>query len=47
MKDKIHKPDKPKREDLITLYTVINQLIKDDDCYYSKNDERIKGKVKV
>ena len=41
----IHRPDKPKREDLIRLYKAINKIIRDDDCYYK--DEEMKGKVKL
>ena len=40
--DKIHRPDKPTKEDLIRLYKIFNKIIYEDDCYY--NDDDLKEK---
>lgn len=47
MRDKIYRPDEPKKEDLLKVYKVIRNLIKDDNCYYINNDTRLRGKVKL
>lgn len=43
--DKVHRPEKPTKEDLIRVYKIINKIIYEDDCYYK--DEEMKGKVKL
>lgn len=43
--DKVYRPSKPNKLDLIRLYKVINSIIKDDDCYYTSNE--LEGKEKV
>ena len=41
--DKVHRPQKPKRADLIRLYDVCNQVFKNKDCFYTKEQlEKIK-----
>lgn len=46
MADKIIRPDKPKKEDLINLYDILNKIIKKEDCFYTKEElkEKTKGK---
>lgn len=43
--DKVHRPSKPNKLNLIRLYKVINSIIKDDDCYYTSQE--LAGKEKV
>lgn len=43
--DKIYRPSKPNKSDLIRLYKVINNIIKDEDCYYTSQELDGKGKV--
>lgn len=38
MADRIKRPDKPKREDLINLYDILNKIIKNDNCFYSPEE---------
>ncbi len=34
--DKIHKQDKPKKEDLIILYDICNKIFNKEECFYTK-----------
>lgn len=43
--DKVHRPGKPNKLNLIRLYKVINSITKDDDCYYTSQE--LAGKEKV
>lgn len=36
--DKINRPEKPKKEDLIKLYDICNQLFKKKECFYTKEE---------
>ena len=41
--DKVHRPERPKRADLIRLYDVCNKVFKGKDCFYTKEEfEKIK-----
>ena len=43
MMDIVHRPERPKREDLIRLYDVFNKVFKDKDCFYTKEEfEKVK-----
>ena len=42
--DKVHRPDKPDKKDLLKVYDVCNELFKSDDCFYQ---EELKGKEKL
>ena len=46
MSDKVHRPKKPKREDLIKVYEIINKIISDSDCYYKEIGD-VGGKEKL
>ena len=46
MKDIIHIPDKPKKEDLKRLYDVCNEIFKKKECFYTKEQfEKVKEKM--
>lgn len=36
--DKINRPDKPKKEDLKTLYDICNEIFKNKECFYTKEE---------
>ena len=36
--DKIHRPEKPKKADLIKLYEVCNKVFKSKECFYSQEE---------
>ena len=36
--DKINRPDKPKRDDLIKLYDVCNSIFKKKELFYTKEE---------
>lgn len=38
--DKVNRPDKPKKEDLIRLYDICNQIFKKKECFY-KNEKQV------
>lgn len=38
MINKIHIPDKPKKEDLKKLYDVCNEIFKKKECFYTKEE---------
>lgn len=41
--DKVHRPDKPKKADLIKLYEVCNKVFKNNECFYTKEEfEKVK-----
>ena len=47
--DKVHRPEIPKRADLIRLYDVCNKVFKGKDCFYTKSQfEELKNdKTKI
>lgn len=41
--DIVHRPDKPKKADLIKLYEVCNKVFKSKECFYTKEEfEKVK-----
>jgi hypothetical protein len=36
--DKIHRPDRPKKEDLKRLYDVCNKIFKNKNCFYTREE---------
>lgn len=41
--DIVHRPEKPKRADLIRLYEVCNKVFKSKECFYTKEEfEKVK-----
>lgn len=41
--DKVHRPSKPKREDLIKVYDVFNEIFKNKECFYTAEEfEKVK-----
>lgn len=35
---KVNRPDVPKKEDLIKLYDVCNEIFKKKECFYTKEE---------
>ena len=41
--DIVHRPERPKRADLIRLYDVCNKVFKSKECFYTKEEfEKVK-----
>lgn len=41
--DKVNRPEKPKREDLIKVYDICNKVFKKSRCFYTKEEfEKVK-----
>lgn len=41
--DKVHRPIKPKKEDLKKVYDVFNELFKSKECFYTEEEmEKVK-----
>ena len=36
--NKIHRPDRPKKEDLKRLYDICNEIFKKKECFYTKEE---------
>lgn len=36
--DKIIRPEKPKKDDLVKLYDVCNSIFKKKECFYTKEE---------
>jgi hypothetical protein len=36
--DRVHRPEKPKKEDLIRIYDVCNRIFKDKECFYTAEE---------
>ena len=36
--DKVNRPDKPKKDDLKKLYDVCNEVFKNKECFYTKEE---------
>ena len=36
--DKVNRPNKPKKEDLINLYDICNKIFKKGECFYTKDE---------
>ena len=36
--DKVNRPDKPKKDDLKKLYDICNEIFKNKECFYTKED---------
>ena len=34
----IHRPSKPKKDDLVKLYDVCNKIFKSKNCFYTKDE---------
>jgi hypothetical protein len=45
--DKVNRPQTPKKADLIRLYDVCNQLFKNKECFYSKEEFKKVSKEKI
>lgn len=46
--DKVNRPIKPKREDLIKVYDVLNRVFKNNDrCFYTKEEFKKISKEKI
>lgn len=36
--DKVNRPSKPKKDDLIKLYDICNSIFKNKECFYTKEE---------
>lgn len=46
--DKVHRPNKPKKEDLIKVYDVLNKVFKhNENCFYGKEEFKKISKEKT
>ena len=47
MIDKVYRPEKPKREDLIKVYDVFNEIFKSDKIFYTEEELKKVKKEKI
>ena len=47
MMDIVHRPDEPKREDLVKVYDVFNEIFTDKDIFYTEEDFKKISKEKI
>jgi hypothetical protein len=47
MMDKVHRPSKPKKEDLIRVYDVFNEIFKGKDMFYTTEEMKKISKEKI
>jgi hypothetical protein len=45
--DIVHRPDKPKKEDLIKVYDVFNEVFKNRECFYTAEEAKKLSKEKI
>lgn len=45
--DKVYRPEKPKREDLIKVYDVFNEIFKSQECFYTEEELKKVKKEKI
>lgn len=38
--DKINRPSKPRKDDLIKLYDICNSIFKNKECFYTKEETK-------
>ncbi len=36
--NKVNRPEKPKKDDLVKLYDVCNEIFKKKECFYTKEE---------
>lgn len=45
--DKVHRPQRPKKEDLKKVYDVFNDLFRKKECYYTEEEMKKISKEKT
>lgn len=45
--DKVNRPERPKREDLIKVYDVFNEIFKNKECFYTAEEFKKIAKEKI
>ena len=45
--DKIHRPEMPKKADLVKVYDICNKVFKNKDCFYTSEEFKKVSKEKI